>query len=189
MLVIPSRDKLGERQGTVDERIARFRLRDISPHTFANETCSALLAQAEALIKDLHPYARVTKHAAAQVRETRLWQRVFTWVEYAQTGHKETPALLRDAPPAWDDRMIAVIRAVEARKSLDDGECVSTAQLALLAGISHIQIGNFVRAKKLLSSSQDSSGYLFAPDAARAFLIDREVPGLAATQRRKRVAS
>jgi len=173
----------------MDERTSKFRLWDISPHTFANETCAALLAQAEALLKELAPYARVAKHTpASAVRSTSLWQRVFVWVEYAQTGHREQPAYLRTAPPAWDERMIAVIRAVEARKSIEDGECVSTAQLALLSGISHIHVGNFVRAKKLVSVQQDSSGYLFAAANARAFLIEREVPGFAATQRRKRAA-
>lgn len=173
----------------MDERISRFRLRDISPLTYANETCAALLAQAEALVKELRPYAHVAKHTTP-VRDTLLWKRVFAWVDYAQLGHIETgaAALLRTAPPAWDDRMVAVIRTVEARKALADGECVSTAQLALLVGISHIQIGNFVRAKKLVSCSQDSSGYLFSPEDAKAFLIDRDVPGFAATQRRKRVA-
>lgn len=169
----------------MDERTPRFRLHDITPLTYANETCAALIARAEKLLDGLDPTARVTriKH---DVKSTPLWARVFTWVEYAQRGHAETPALLKQPPPIWDDRMTDVIRAVEARKALAAGECVSTAQIALLAGISHIQVGNYVRNNRLEPDSQDSSGYLFAAKTARAFLIEREVPGF---PRRKKLAS
>jgi len=82
--------------------------------------------------------------------------------------------------------MEAVIRAVAARQAVDRGDCVSTAQLALLTGISHIQVGNYVRDKRLFPDSHDTNGYLFAASAARDFLVEREVEGYAAKRRRRR---
>lgn len=160
---------------------ARPSLTDFTPFEFATAVCEHAIMRLNTLMEELGSDVHVRK-IPAKLNGLKLWKRAFTWCEYAQRGHAEHPELLDKFEP-YDEVSDLVHEAAIARKKLAASKHVTTDELASIANLSRIRIGNLVRNNQLTAdrdarSSVRGSGYTFSAAVARAFLRERGVKGV-----------
>lgn len=166
--------------------VARPSLTDVVPLEFANATCEIAIQKLTSLCEELGDDVHVRK-LPAKLQSLKLWQRAFTWAEYAQCGHAEHPELL-DHFESYDEVSELVYEAAIGRQKLAKNQSITTNELAAIANVSRIRIGNLVRKKdprtgrsqleaENKARAAPGDGYTFSAAEARKFLRSRGVAG------------